>query len=165
MHQDALTSSAPSPLQLQQSSEPLTLLRSASLIALISAAAFALAAQLSRTQVFSLCLCAASAAPDLSSIPEEYHEFTEVFSDVRADTLPKHRPFDLKINLEDGQVSSPSLMYSLSPLKLQALQDFLKENLSFEFIRQSTSPHGTLMVFTKKKDGTLHFCVNYHALN
>jgi len=38
----------------------------------------------------------------MSGVPEEYHEYADVLSKERADTLPDHRPYDLKINLEDG---------------------------------------------------------------
>jgi len=43
----------------------------------------------------------------MSSILEEYQEYADVFSKDRADTLLDHRPYDLKINLEDG--AEPSL--------------------------------------------------------
>ena len=54
---------------------------------------------------------------DLSSIPSEYHDYADVFSKSEANTLPPHRPYDLKINLEEG--TSPPLgpIYSLSPQK------------------------------------------------
>ena len=41
-------------------------------------------------------------AVDLSSIPEEYHKFVHIFSKKKADTLPPHRSYDLKIELEEG---------------------------------------------------------------
>ena len=52
--------------------------------------------------------------PDLSHIPEDYHDFADVFNKAKADTLAPHRPYDLKINLEE--VASPPVgaMYSLS---------------------------------------------------
>ena len=45
-------------------------------------------------------------APDLSHVPEEYHDFADVFNKRKADTLPAHHPYDLKINLEDGATES-----------------------------------------------------------
>jgi len=41
-------------------------------------------------------------APDLSNVPSKYHEFTNVFSKTKAEVLTSHRPYDLKINLEEG---------------------------------------------------------------
>ena len=34
-------------------------------------------------------------APDLSHVPEEYHDFADLFNKCKADTLPAHRPYDL----------------------------------------------------------------------
>ncbi|KAF8830071.1 hypothetical protein HHX47_DHR2000551 [Lentinula edodes] len=36
------------------------------------------------------------------SIPAEYAEFADIFDEIAADTLPEHRPYDLKIDLEEG---------------------------------------------------------------
>jgi hypothetical protein len=52
---------------------------------------------------------------DLSSIPEEYHKFANVFSKKKADTLPPHWSYDLKIKIEEGASPPPAHMYSLSP--------------------------------------------------
>ncbi|KIY48641.1 hypothetical protein FISHEDRAFT_73429 [Fistulina hepatica ATCC 64428] len=40
--------------------------------------------------------------PDLTWVPPEFHEFADVFNKTSADTLPDHRSYDLKIELEDG---------------------------------------------------------------
>ena len=90
---------------------------------------------------------------DLSSVPEEYHDFVDVFNKAKADTLASHQPYDLKINLEEGSAPPLGQMYSLSPTKLATLQDFIDENLATGFIRPSQSPHGAPVLFTKKKDG------------
>ena len=53
-------------------------------------------------------------ALDLSSVPEEYHDFADVFSKAKAEKLALHQPYNLKINLEEG--TSPLIvpMYPLS---------------------------------------------------
>jgi hypothetical protein len=38
-------------------------------------------------------------------------------------------------------------------------------NLAAGFIRQSRSLHGAPILFTKKKDGSLHLCVDFCSLN
>ncbi|KAG6328344.1 hypothetical protein ID866_10745 [Astraeus odoratus] len=101
---------------------------------------------------------------DLSSVPPEYHDFTDVFSKAKATELPPHHDFNLKIDLEEG-ASPLSTIYSLLPSELEALCTFLDEHLSYGFIRQSNSAHSTPVLFIKKKDGSLHLCVNYHGLN
>ena len=44
----------------------------------------------------------AEAPKPLAGIPPEYHEFSDMFSGEKANTLPPHRPYDLKITLEEG---------------------------------------------------------------
>jgi len=41
-------------------------------------------------------------ASDLSNVSSEYHKFTNVFSKTKSETLPPYRPYNLKINLEEG---------------------------------------------------------------
>ena len=47
-------------------------------------------------------------------VPEEYHNFADIFSKVKAKKIALHWPYDLKINLEEG--TSPPIvpMYPLS---------------------------------------------------
>ncbi|SJL00113.1 related to TY3B TY3B protein [Armillaria ostoyae] len=109
---------------------------------------------------------AGSAAPlDMSDIPAEYHDFADVFSDSLSKKLPEHRPYDLKINLEEG--TSPPLgpIYSLSESKLKALHEFIDDNLHSRFITLSRSPHGAPVLFVKKKTSELCLCINFHGLN
>lgn len=141
-------------------------------VSLIGAAAFLRAARLSGSQVYHFRLPAVSASdsspaspPDLSNVPEEYHDFADVFSEEQAFTLPPHRPYDLKIELEDDKPLLLGRLYSLSPAELEALREFIDKNLSAGFIRQSASPHGAPILFVKKKDGSLRLCVDFRALN
>ena len=102
---------------------------------------------------------------DLSSVPPEYHDYTDVFSKSKANTLPPHRPYDLKINLEEG--TSPPLgpIYSLSPAELATLREFINEHLKSSFIHPTNSPYGAPILFVKKKNGQLWLCVDFHGLN
>jgi len=101
----------------------------------------------------------------MSGVPEEYHEYADVFSKERADTLPDHRPYNLKIDLEDGAEPPLGRMYSLSQTEVQALREFLDENLRIGFIRPSKAGHGAPILFVKKKDGSLRLCVDFRGLN
>ncbi|CAA7258940.1 unnamed protein product [Cyclocybe aegerita] len=146
-------------------------------VSLINAVAFARACRLPGSVSFQLALSgdgsvlARSSATnnpepvDLSSVPEDYHEFPDMFSKSKADTLAPHRPYDLKIDLEEGAEPPLSWMYSLSPTELQALQEFLEENTRSKFIRPSNSSHGAPILFVRKKDGSLQLCVDYCSLN
>jgi len=73
-------------------------------------------------------------APDLSNVPSEYHEFANIFSKTKAETLPSHHSYNLKINLEEGAQPLVSPIYSLSASKQEALKEFIEENLNMGFI-------------------------------
>ena len=148
---------------------------SAPRISLIGAAAFVRACKLPGTQSFRIhlsdtSLSAKSAsvsdeAPDLSLIPEEYHDYADVFNKAKAMELAPHRPYDLKIDLEEG--SSPPIvpMYPLSQVELKTLREFIDEHLRTGFIRSSSSPHGAPVLFARKKDGSLRLCIDFRGLN
>src|SRR6266446_74240 len=110
---------------------------------------------------------ASTAQPEdtLSGVPQEYHEFCNVFSGEKANALAPHRPYDLKINLEEGMKPFHGLIYLLLPPELTALREFLEENVQNGFICPSKSPWGSPVLFIKKKDGSLCLCIDFHALN
>ena len=103
--------------------------------------------------------------PDLSNVPSEYHEFADVFSKTKAEVLPPHRSYDLKINLEEGAQPLVGPIYSLSVSEQEALKEFIEENLNTGFIRPTSSPHSTPVLFVKKKDSSLRLCIDFHGLN
>ena len=107
----------------------------------------------------------AEAPNTLAGIPLEYHEFSDVFSGEKADTLPPHRPYDLKITLEEGAQPSCGPIYSLLPTKLTVLHEFIDENMHNGFIQPAKSPWGSPVLFVKKKDGGLRLCIDFRALN
>ena len=53
----------------------------------------------------------------------------------------------------------------MSEKELKALKDYIDDMLGKGFIRSSNSPAGALVLFVKKKDGSLRLCVDYRALN
>ena len=67
-----------------------------------------------------------STPSDLFAVPEEYHDFADVFDKAKADMLASHRPFNLKINLEEGSTPPLGQMYSLSQTELVALREFIE---------------------------------------
>jgi len=71
---------------------------------------------------------------DLSNVSSEYHEFADVFSKIKAEILPSHRPYNLKINLKEGAQPLVGPIYSLSASEQEALKEFIEENLNTGFI-------------------------------
>jgi len=102
---------------------------------------------------------------NLSAIPEEYHEYANVFSKSKAETLAPHHPYDLQIDLEKDSHPPVGTIYSLSKFKQEALKEFINENLTNGFICSTSSPHGAPVLFMKKKDGSLRLCIDFRGLN
>jgi hypothetical protein len=101
-----------------------------------------------------------------SQIPTDYHNFLDIFSKSKANKLPNFNlQFDHHIDIEEGKHPPLGPIYSTSEVEAKALQDFLKENLNCGFIHQSQSSCGAPVLFTKKKDGSLHLCIDWCGLN
>ena len=94
-----------------------------------------------------------------------YTAFLDVFSRKKADTLPKHGPYDHTIHLKEGTQAPASTLYSMSRDEALKLCQYLDENLSKGFIWASYSDAVASVLFMKKPEGGLHFCVNYRGLN
>ena len=141
-------------------------------VSFINAAAFSLLCKRSDTWTYRLDI----SAPEVSArsisegtnkppIPEVYSDFTDVFSKAKAGSLAPHQPYDLKIVTPNGVVPPHGRMYLLSETETKALREFLNEHLASGFIRPSRSPHGTPVLFVKKRDGSLRLCVDFRGLN
>ena len=92
-------------------------------ITIIGAAAFLHVSKLPGSYNFKLCLHSSdiqanstklAETSDLSNVRSEYHEFADVFSKTKAETLPPHCPYDLKINLEESAQPLVGPIYSFS---------------------------------------------------
>ena len=53
----------------------------------------------------------------------------------------------------------------MSQDELKVLKKYLKKNLSKGFIRASSFPAASLVLFARKPEGGLQFCINYRQLN
>ncbi|GKC04730.1 reverse transcriptase domain-containing protein [Tanacetum coccineum] len=80
--------------------------------------------------------------PELSDIPI-VRDFTDVFPATPVAKSP----------------------YRLAPSEMQELSEQLQELQDKGFIRPSHSPWGALVLFVKKKDGSLRMCIDYRELN
>src|SRR4051812_44205261 len=92
-------------------------------------------------------------------------EFADVFPDELPLGLPPKCDIDHRITLEPGHTPPWQPIYRLSPLELDAMREELDRLLKNGSVEPSVSPFGTLVIFVKKKDGTLRMCIDYQALN
>ena len=53
----------------------------------------------------------------------------------------------------------------MAPLELKELKVLMEELVNKGFVRLRTSPWGALVMFVKKKDGSLRLCIEYRELN
>ena len=94
--------------------------------------------------------------PDLfHQVPQEYHDYLDVFSEEGANTLPPHWEYDMKIKLEEGKKPPWGKIDGHSAVELAAMDEYLKTNLANGFIRPSESPAAAPVMFVKKPDGGL----------
>ena len=77
----------------------------------------------------------------------------------------EHRPYDLKIELEDSAELPTGPIYSLSEIEQTALCKYIQENLAKSHICPSSAPGSAPVLFVKKSDGSLRLCVDYRKLN
>ena len=95
----------------------------------------------------------------------EYHKYLNVFSRKEADKLAEYWLYDHKIILKEGKQPGFKPLYRISQNKLQVLRKYLDKILSKGFIKASSSPIAASVIFIKKPSGSLHFCIDYWALN
>ncbi|GJU91615.1 putative reverse transcriptase domain-containing protein [Tanacetum coccineum] len=92
----------------------------------------------------------------------ECHPVVQNFPDVFPDELlrlPPDREVELTIELIHGAQPISKTPYRKAPVELKVLKDQLQER---GFIRPSVSPWGVLVLFVKKKDGSMRS--GYHQL-
>ncbi len=102
-----------------------------------------------------------------SIMSSKYHDFLNVFFKKKADILSSHRKHDHRIKLKRDHESNHEYasLYNLSEEKLQLIKKYLKEHLDKEFIESSIASYASSILFAKKSDDELKFCVNYRKLN
>lgn len=100
--------------------------------------------------------------PALETLLKEY---SDVFPDELPKELPPERSVDHRIDLLPDSVPVAKPTYKMSLAEMDELRRQLDDLLSRGFIRPSSSPYGSPVLFVKKKDGDLRMCVDYRALN
>ena len=102
----------------------------------------------------------------IAIISKKYQKYKILFekeSDQK--TLLKHQSWNHEIKLVDGKKLMKQFIYSLLTEKLDALWQYLKENMQKKFIRELQSSAEYSILFVLKSNESLRLCVDYRALN
>jgi hypothetical protein len=100
---------------------------------------------------------------ELSKVPVVC-EYPDVFPE-ELPGMPPDREIEFVIELAPGTAPIYKKPYRMAPTELVELKKQIKELLEQCYVRPSSSPWGSPVLFAKKKDGTLRLCIDYRALN
>ena len=97
---------------------------------------------------------------------KKYHDFLNVFSKQKIDKFSFHRKYDHSIELiEEKKASIRISLYRMSEQKLELVKIYLEKHFNKEFIVISSASFASSILFAKKSDGDLKFCVDFKKLN
>ncbi len=95
----------------------------------------------------------------------EYHEFLNVFDKKAFNILVSHRFYDHKIVLKKNVILEYTSLYKMFEKELKIVKKYLENNLKKEFIIANRSSFVSSIMFMKKTNESLRFCVDYRKLN
>ncbi len=94
-----------------------------------------------------------------------YFKFLDVFFKKNVDILSLHQAHDHVIHFKEDAQLSIFALYNMSRDKILELYRYLNENLSKNFIQVSHFQMIISVLFIKKLEEELCFCMNYQDLN
>jgi hypothetical protein len=104
--------------------------------------------------------------PLMKDIPSAYHRFEALFKEeLGIEALPEHQDYDHRIELAEGTQPIFQPLREYSATDLMTIKQYIDENLTKGFIRESRSPWGSNVLFAEKKDGGRRMCIDYRRLN
>ncbi len=95
----------------------------------------------------------------------EYHEFLNIFDKKAFNILVLHRSYDHKIVLKKNAILEYTSLYKMFEKELKIVKKYLENNLEKRFIIASRSSFASSIMFMKKTNESLKFCVDYRKLN
>jgi hypothetical protein len=95
----------------------------------------------------------------------EYHEFLDVFDKKAFNTFASHRFYDHKIVLKKNVIFDYTSLYKMFEKELKIVKKYLENNLKKRFIVANRFFFASSVMFMKKTDESLRFCVDYKKLN
>jgi len=96
---------------------------------------------------------------DISVIRHDLDVFAEVTG------LPPDLKIKFTIDLVPGTHPIHKASYCMAPIELRELKEKLQKFLDQDFICLNVSPWGAPVLFMKKKDGYMRYCIDYRELN
>jgi hypothetical protein len=102
----------------------------------------------------------------LTKLLDEYQNFADVFSKSESSILPPHRSTDHKVELLPNAAPFKAYpLYSILANQLIALKKYFIKALRKEWIVPNAAEYESPVLFAKKPNNKLRFCVNYRAIN
>jgi hypothetical protein len=97
----------------------------------------------------------------------DYQNFLNIFFKEKTNILSCYKMHNHRIELEKDHESDHEYasLYNLSKNELLLIKKYLKKHLNKKFIESSTISYASFILFAKKSDEELRFCVNYRKLN
>jgi len=101
----------------------------------------------------------------IDCLPDQYHDYLDLFRPSAAEKLTPRRIFDHAIELKTDTLPPWGPIYPLSQKQLEALRKYPDDMLKQGKKSPSKSPAGAPILFVPKPDGRLRLVVDYRALN
>ena len=108
----------------------------------------------------------AKAATDLPEIPEEFQEYSNVFSEELFKKIPEHREYDCAIDLVEGaELPKPARAFPMSHTAEIELNKFLDGEIAAGKMRETHSKVAAPCFFVPKKDGGHRLVTDFRRIN
>jgi len=101
----------------------------------------------------------------IDRLPDQYHDYLDLFRPSTAEKLALRRTFDHAIDLKLDTQPPWGPIYPLSQKQLEALRKYLDDMLKQGKISPNKSDAGAPTLFVPKPDGRLRLVVDYRGLN
>jgi len=89
----------------------------------------------------------------LKAVPLEFCQYLRIMGKEAAEALPKHRPYDCRIDFQERSTAPWGPIYPLAGDELRTLREWLSEMERTGKIRRSTSPASSPILFVPKPHG------------
>ena len=98
---------------------------------------------------------------------KKYWKYLDIFSKKASDKLSEYNSSDYYIELErdSKKILQNSPLYQMLTDELKAVKKYLKDNLNKSFIQVNSILIASSVLFIRKSEEKLRFCVNYRKLN